>query len=100
PREFIPDSTQVTSFWSHSHRKASSAAVPPPPSAAIRSLGYEPNSYAVRGGTDGAGLTAMGLPTPNLGTGDRNCHGKFEYVNLNELEKVVEVLKEIVRVSE
>jgi tripeptide aminopeptidase len=69
-------------------------------SAAIRSLGYEPVSYAVRGGTDGAGLTAMGLPTPNLGTGDRNCHGKFEYVNLNELEKVVEVLKEIVRVPE
>ena len=50
--------------------------------------GYE----AIRGGTTGSQLSFMGLPTPNLGTGDYNCHGRFEYVDVYEMEKMCEVV--------
>lgn len=46
----------------------------------------------IRGGTDGARLTVMGLPTPNLGTGGYNYHGKFEYVSLTQMETMVKIL--------
>lgn len=47
----------------------------------------------IRGGTDGATITYMGLPCPNLGDGDYNCHGRFEYVSVDEMKKMVEVIK-------
>ncbi len=47
----------------------------------------------IRGGTDGAHITFMGLPCPNLGTGDYNCHGRYEYVSVDEMKKVVKILK-------
>lgn len=50
---------------------------------------------AVRGGTTGSQLSFMGLPTPNLGTGDYNMHGRYEYVDLFQMEKMVEVVKEL-----
>ena len=51
----------------------------------------------IRGGTDGATLTVKGLPTPNLGTGGYNYHGKFEYVSLTQMEKMVKILLELVK---
>ncbi len=49
----------------------------------------------IRGGTDGATITEMGLPCPNLGVGDFNPHGKFEFVSVTQMEKMVEIIKEI-----
>ncbi len=51
---------------------------------------------AIRGGTDGAVLTYQGLNCPNLGTGGENFHGKYEYVSIQNMEKMVEVLLNIV----
>ncbi len=51
----------------------------------------------VRGGTDGARLSYMGLPCPNLCTGGHNFHGKFEYIPVQSMEKVTELLVEIVK---
>ncbi len=52
----------------------------------------------VRGGTTGSQLSFMGLPTPNLGTGDYNMHGRYEYVDLFQMEKMVEVVKELMKI--
>ena len=51
-------------------------------------IAYKP----IRGGTDGATITYMGLPCPNLGTGDFNPHGRFEFVSLTQMKKMVEIL--------
>ena len=51
----------------------------------------------IRGGTDGAKLTLMGLNTPNLGTGGYNCHGPYEFACLEEMEIVTKILIEIAR---
>ena len=51
----------------------------------------------IRGGTDGARLSFMGLPCPNLGDGGYNFHGRYEYVSLTQMRKMVKVLMEIVR---
>lgn len=64
--------------------------------AALKACGLEPRSEAVRGGTDGAALTYKGLNCPNLGTGGENYHGKYEYVSIQDMEKMVEVLLEII----
>ena len=55
------------------------------------------NFSPIRGGTDGATLTVKGLPTPNLGTGGYNYHGKFEYVSLTQMEKMVKILIELIK---
>lgn len=60
---------------------------------AILKCGFTPKSVPIRGGTDGARITFMGLPCPNLGTGDYNCHGRYEYVSVNEMKNMVEILK-------
>ncbi|MDE7324861.1 MAG: peptidase T [Lachnospiraceae bacterium] len=60
--------------------------------AAMEKLGIVPLVHPIRGGTDGAGLSYMGLPCPNLCTGGYNCHGKFEYISVQDMEKVVELL--------
>lgn len=49
----------------------------------------------IRGGTDGARLTFMGVNTPNLGTGGYNCHGIHEYADMWEMEQMVNIVKEI-----
>lgn len=49
----------------------------------------------IRGGTDGATITYMGLPCPNLGDGDFNPHGRFEFVSVTQMEKMVEILKKL-----
>lgn len=50
----------------------------------------------IRGGTDGARLSFMGLPCPNLCTGGQNCHGKFEYACVESMETTVKILLNIV----
>lgn len=60
---------------------------------AIRDVGLEPIVEPIRGGTDGARLTYMGLPCPNLGTGGYNFHGPYEYVCVEELDLSLEILK-------
>jgi tripeptide aminopeptidase len=64
---------------------------------AIRACGLEPTTPLVRGGTDGSALTARGLPTPNLFTGQHNFHGPLEWVSVQDMEKSVQVLLELVQ---
>jgi len=62
---------------------------------AIESVGVKPVSEPVRGGTDGAKLSFMGLPCPNLGTGGYGYHGPFEHVSVEAMESVVKIIKKI-----
>ena len=64
---------------------------------AIKRVGYEPFTEPIRGGTDGAKLTQMGLNTPNLGTGGYNCHGPYECACLEEMQIVTKILLEIAK---
>ncbi len=59
---------------------------------AMLELGIHPVTVPIRGGTDGARLSFMGLPCPNLGTGGHNFHGKYEYACVQSMEKNVELL--------
>lgn len=68
--------------------------------AAMKECGIEPYAVPIRGGTDGANLTYMGLPCPNLGTGGYNFHGPFEYVSITMMKKQVEVLLKIIERNE
>ena len=61
----------------------------------VKALGGSPISVPVRGGTDGSRLSFMGLPCPNLGTGGHNCHGRFEYAVLQEMDLTVQLLTRI-----
>ncbi len=67
---------------------------------AMKNLGIEPIVQPIRGGTDGSQLSYMGLPTPNIFTGGENFHGKFEYISVENMQKSVEVIVEIVRLFE
>ena len=60
--------------------------------AAMEKVGIRPLEVPIRGGTDGARLSYEGLPCPNLCTGGENFHGRFEYIPVEDLEKVVDVL--------
>ncbi len=62
---------------------------------AIRSVGLTPVSCPIRGGTDGARLSFMGLPCPNLGTGGYGFHGPYEHISIESMEKVVRIIKTI-----
>lgn len=64
---------------------------------AMKEAGVEPVLVPVRGGTDGSSLSAMGLPCPNLFTGGHNFHGRFEYLPVNSLLKITEVLINLVK---
>ena len=66
---------------------------------AITEAGLQPWVEKVRGGTDGARLTFMGLPCPNLGTGGANCHGRYEVCSVQEMHKMVEILLNIVKAT-
>lgn len=63
---------------------------------AIRESGVEPKIVAIRGGTDGARLSYMGLPCPNIFEGGHNFHGKFEYIPIASMAKACEVIVKIV----
>ena len=64
---------------------------------AMDDVGVEPIICPIRGGTDGARLSFKGLPCPNLCTGGHNYHGKYEFISVQSMEKIVEILYNIVR---
>jgi tripeptide aminopeptidase len=64
---------------------------------AMKLAGVEPVIKPIRGGTDGARLSFMNLPCPNLFTGMMNFHGKYEYCSLDTMEKAVETILNIVK---
>ncbi len=66
---------------------------------AIQNVGLEPLSRPVRGGTDGARLSFMGLPCPNLGTGGYGFHGPYEHISVEGMETAVKVIEEIVKIT-
>ncbi len=65
---------------------------------AMKSAGVKPLVVPIRGGTDGARLSYMGLPTPNIFTGGHNFHGRFEYIPVESMQKAVEVIVGIARI--
>jgi tripeptide aminopeptidase len=66
---------------------------------AMLELDITPDIKPIRGGTDGARLSYMGLPCPNLFTGGHNYHGKYEFVPLESMEKAVKVILKIIEKS-
>ena len=62
---------------------------------AMRQIGIEPKVQPIRGGTDGARLSYMGLPTPNLFAGGHNFHSRFEFVPIESMEKASETIVKI-----
>lgn len=63
---------------------------------AMEANGIVPKIVPIRGGTDGARLSYMGLPCPNLCTGGGNFHGKYEYVSVQSMERIVKMLIDLV----
>ncbi|MFA5497803.1 MAG: peptidase T, partial [Bacteroidales bacterium] len=64
--------------------------------AAIKKAGITPIVHPIRGGTDGAQLSYMGLPCPNIFAGGHNFHGKMEYLPLESMKKAAEVILNII----
>ena len=65
---------------------------------AMETLGVVPEVVPIRGGTDGARLSYMGLPCPNLCTGGANFHGRYEYIPVQDMHTTVSLLLEIVKI--
>jgi tripeptide aminopeptidase len=65
---------------------------------AIRRAGLTPVEKPIRGGTDGSRLSFMGLPTPNLFTGEHNFHSRLEWTSRQDLEKAVEVIVHLAQI--
>jgi tripeptide aminopeptidase len=63
---------------------------------AARRAGADPSVKPIRGGTDGARLTEMGVPTPNVFTGGYNYHSRYEWASLGEMVLAVETILELV----
>lgn len=66
---------------------------------AMEQVDVTPRVKAIRGGTDGARLTYMGLPTPNIFTGGSNFHGRYEFAVVNSMAKAVEVILKIAELA-
>ena len=64
---------------------------------AMKEAGLQPKVQPIRGGTDGARLSYMGLPCPNLGTGGHNFHSRFEYISIQSMQKVTQVIINLVK---
>jgi tripeptide aminopeptidase len=62
---------------------------------AMAAVGMNPVEVPIRGGTDGARLSYEGLPCPNLCTGGENYHGRFEFIPVEDMEKCVNMLVQI-----
>jgi len=67
---------------------------------AVRRAGGQPTLASIRGGTDGARLTFMGLLTPNIFTGGHNFHSRTEWISIQDMELAVRTLVELVRLWE
>ena len=63
---------------------------------AIKTAGVVPVIKPIRGGTDGARLSFMGLPCPNIFAGGHNFNGKYEYISIQSMEKAVETIRNII----
>ena len=66
--------------------------------AAMAAVGMNPMEVPIRGGTDGATLSHMGLPCPNLCTGGENYHGRFEFIPVEDMEKCVQMLVKLLTI--
>jgi tripeptide aminopeptidase len=66
---------------------------------AMKEAGIKADIKAIRGGTDGSRLSYMGLPCPNIFAGGLNFHGRFEYVPIQSMEKAVEVIVNVARIT-
>lgn len=67
---------------------------------AIRRAGVTPLRLIIRGGTDGSRLSFMGLPCPNIFTGEMALHGKYEYVSIQDMQKAVQTIVHLAQVWE
>ena len=67
---------------------------------AMQNVGINPNPTIIRGGTDGSRLSFMGLPCPNIFPGEMAIHSKHEYVSVQDMEKAVKTLVELVQIWE
>jgi tripeptide aminopeptidase len=67
---------------------------------AMHKVGIQPNPTIIRGGTDGSRLSFMGLPCPNIFTGEMAIHSKHEYVSIQDMQKAVKTLVELVQIWE
>lgn len=67
---------------------------------AMKNAGITPKESIIRGGTDGSRLSFMGLPCPNIFTGEMAIHSKHEYVSVQDMEKAVSTLVELVQIWE
>ncbi len=65
--------------------------------AVLRKNGIEPVTGAIRGGTDGATFSRNGLITPNLGTGSYNHHGRYEFLDVYEFNKMIKVVVDLLK---
>ncbi len=65
---------------------------------AMKNIGIEPKPVIIRGGTDGSRLSFMGLPCPNLFTGEMAIHSKHEYVSVQDMEKAVKTMIEMISI--
>jgi len=63
---------------------------------AMEEVGVTPIVVPIRGGTDGARLSFMGLPCPNICTGGENFHSRFEFLSVESLNKVVEIVERLI----
>ena len=67
---------------------------------AIRATGMEPVRHSIRGGTDGARLTEMGIPTPNMFTGGQNFHGRYEWIPLSAMVRAIKTVVNLAQIVE
>nr|MCU0325414.1 M20/M25/M40 family metallo-hydrolase [Spirosomataceae bacterium] len=67
---------------------------------AIRRSGLKPELRSIRGGTDGSRLSFMGLPCPNIFAGEHAFHSKLEWVSVQDMQKAVEVIVNLVQIWE
>jgi tripeptide aminopeptidase len=65
---------------------------------AVRGIGFEPRRTAIRGGTDGSALTAMGLPTPNIYTGGQDAHSEREWICVEDMGLAAATIVELAKV--
>ena len=64
----------------------------------METLGVKPIVEPIRGGTDGATLSYMGLPCPNLGTGGHAFHGEYEHITAEAMDICTNIILEIVKI--
>jgi tripeptide aminopeptidase len=65
---------------------------------AMKKVGITPKRAIIRGGTDGSRLSFMGLPCPNIFTGEMAIHSKHEYVSVQDMQKAVLTLVELIQI--